>query len=122
LIITHEKGGGEPVVEWRLLKNHYFCSLHLNDVYYKGLILFIRMLAIRGNHRMRIKGLSTSMGIALTILLAGIVVQVTDYLELFGHNSVIPVIIGLAIIVVGVLFFLLLHRSSQKSSKDLTPH
>jgi len=59
---------------------------------------------------MRIRNLSTSMGIALTILLAGIIVQVTDYLELFGHNSVIPVIIGLAIIVVGILFFLLLRR------------
>jgi LPXTG-motif cell wall-anchored protein len=54
------------------------------------------------------------MGIALTILLAGIVVQVTDYLELFGHNSVIPVIIGLAIIVVGILFFLLIRRSNVK--------
>jgi multisubunit Na+/H+ antiporter MnhC subunit len=52
------------------------------------------------------------MGIALTILLAGIIVQVTDYLELFGHNSVIPVIIGLAIIVVGVLFFLVLRRGA----------
>ena len=70
---------------------------------------------------MRIKSISTSMGIALTILLAGIIVQVTDYLELFGHNSVIPVIIGLIIIAVGVLFFLLLHRSRQKNSKDLTP-
>ena len=59
---------------------------------------------------MRIRNISTSMGIALTILLAGIIVQVTDYLELFGHNSVIPVIIGLAIIVVGVVFFLLLRR------------
>lgn len=63
---------------------------------------------------MRIRNLSTSMGIALTILLAGIIVQVTDYLELFGHNSVIPVIIGLAIIVVGVLFFLLLRRGVAK--------
>jgi hypothetical protein len=63
---------------------------------------------------MRIRNLSTSMGIALTILLAGIIVQVTDYLELFGHNSVIPVIIGLAIIVVGILFFLLLHRGVAK--------
>ena len=61
---------------------------------------------------MRIKSLSTSMGIALTILLAGIIVQVTDYLELFGQNSVIPVIIGLAIIVVGILFFLVLRRGA----------
>jgi hypothetical protein len=50
------------------------------------------------------------MCIALTILFAGIVVQVTDALELFGHNSAIPVIIGLVIIVVGVVFFLLLRR------------
>ena len=63
---------------------------------------------------MRIKSLNTSMGIALTILLAGIVVQVTDYLELFGHNSVIPIIIGLAIIVVGILFFLLIRRGDVK--------
>ena len=53
--------------------------------------------------------ISTSMGIALTILIAGITVQVTDYLELFGHNSVVPLIIGFVIIAVGVLFFLLLR-------------
>ena len=51
---------------------------------------------------MRIRNISTSMWIALTILFAGIVVQVTDALELFGHNSAIPVIIGLVIIVVGL--------------------
>jgi len=45
------------------------------------------------------------MGIAFTILIAGIVVQSTDTLELFGHNSVVPLIIGLVIIVVGVTFF-----------------
>ena len=48
----------------------------------------------------------TSMGIAFTILIAGIVVQSTDTLELFGHNSVVPLIIGLVIIVAGVTFFL----------------
>jgi hypothetical protein len=53
--------------------------------------------------------ISTSMGIALSILIAGITVQVTDYLELFGHNSVVPLIIGFVIIAVGVLFFLLLR-------------
>ena len=53
--------------------------------------------------------ISTSMGIALSILIAGITVQVTDYLELFGHNSVVPLIIGFIIIAVGVLFFLLLR-------------
>lgn len=58
--------------------------------------------------------LSTSMGIALSILIAGITVQVTDYLELFGHNSVVPLIIGFIIIAVGVLFFLLLRLVSKE--------
>ena len=59
---------------------------------------------------MRIKRFSTSMGIAITILVAGVVVQTTDQLELFGKNSVIPLLIGLTIIVVGTLFVLLLRR------------
>jgi hypothetical protein len=58
----------------------------------------------------RIKSLSTSMGIALTLLLAGIIVQVTDLLEIFGHNSVIPLIIGLCIVAIGVTFFLIRRR------------
>jgi Trk-type K+ transport system membrane component len=58
---------------------------------------------------MRKKGISTSMGIAITILVAGITVQITDSLELFGHNSYVPVIIGLAMIAVGVVFFVLLR-------------
>ncbi len=58
--------------------------------------------------------ISTSMGIALSILIAGITVQVTDYLELFGHNSVVPLIIGFVIIAVGVLFFLLLRLVSKE--------
>ena len=69
---------------------------------------------------MRKRGLSTSMGIALTLLIAGITVQVTDNLELFGRNSVIPLIIGLIIIFVGVLFFLLL-RLVTKNSKGKLP-
>jgi hypothetical protein len=63
----------------------------------------------------RIKSLSTSMGIALTLLLGGIVVQVTDSLEIFGHNSVIPLVIGLCIIAVGVAFFLI--RRQKLNSK-----
>ena len=59
---------------------------------------------------MRIKRFSTSMGIAITILLAGIVVQTTDQLELFGKNSAIPLLIGLIIIVVGTVCVLLLRR------------
>ncbi len=45
---------------------------------------------------MRKRGLSTSMGIAFTLLIAGITVQVTDNLELFGllrlvtKNSKLP--------------------------------
>ncbi len=58
--------------------------------------------------------ISTSMGIALSILIAGITVQVTDYLELFGHNSVVPLIIGFVIIAVGVLFFLLLRLVARE--------
>jgi len=58
--------------------------------------------------------ISTSMGIALSILIAGITVQVTDYLELFGHNSVVPLIIGFVIIAVGVLFFLLLRLAARE--------
>lgn len=54
--------------------------------------------------------ISTSMGIAFTILIAGIVVQSTDTLELFGHNSVVPLIIGLVIIVIGTTFFLVRWR------------
>jgi uncharacterized integral membrane protein len=50
------------------------------------------------------------MGIAITILLAGVVVQTTDQLELFGKSSAIPLLIGLIIIVVGTVFVLILRR------------
>ena len=36
---------------------------------------------------MRIKRISTSMGIAISILIAGFTVQITDNLEIFGKNS-----------------------------------
>ncbi len=55
----------------------------------------------------------TSMGIAITLLIAGITVQITDNLELFGHNSYIPLIIGLIIIAVGVTFFLILRMVAK---------
>ncbi|HEY6286654.1 MAG TPA: hypothetical protein VIX20_13400, partial [Ktedonobacteraceae bacterium] len=72
---------------------------------------------------MRKKGISTSMGIAITILVAGFTVQITDNLDIFGHNSYIPLIIGLSMIAVGVLFFLLLrlitkNRSSKRNASD----
>lgn len=72
---------------------------------------------------MRKRSLSTSMGIAITILIAGFTVQITDNLDLFGHNSFIPLIIGLTMIAVGVSFFLLLrmitkNRTAKKNSSD----
>ena len=72
---------------------------------------------------MRIKGISTSMGIAITILIAGFTVQITDNLDVFGKNSYIPLIIGLSMIAVGVVFFLLLrlitkNRSARKNASD----
>ncbi len=72
---------------------------------------------------MRKRRISTSMGIAITILIAGFTVQITDTLELFGHNSVIPLIIGLTMIAVGVIFFLLLrlitkNRTAKRNSSD----
>ena len=72
---------------------------------------------------MRIKGISTSMGIAITILIAGFTVQITDNLDIFGKNSYIPLIIGLSMIAVGVVFFLLLrlitkNRSARKNTSE----
>jgi len=72
---------------------------------------------------MRKKGISTSMGIAITILIAGFTVQITDNLEIFGKNSYIPLIIGLSMIAVGVVFFLLLrlitkNRSARRNASD----
>lgn len=61
---------------------------------------------------------SPAMGVALTLLLAGVTVQVTDFFEFFGHNSVIPVLIGLAIIVVGVPVVLIMYRYA-KGKKEL---
>lgn len=58
--------------------------------------------------------ISTSMGIAFTILIGGIVVQSTDTLELFGHNSFVPLIIGLVIIVIGTTFFLVRWRVRKR--------
>jgi uncharacterized integral membrane protein len=72
---------------------------------------------------MRNKRISTSMGIAITILIAGFIVQITDNLDVFGKNSYIPLIIGLSIITVGVAFFLLLrlitkNRSAKRNASD----
>ena len=53
------------------------------------------------------------MRIALTLLLAGVVVQLTDYFEFFGHNSVIPLVIGVAIIVTGIPTILIVDRYNR---------
>jgi Trk-type K+ transport system membrane component len=72
---------------------------------------------------MRKKGISTSMGIAIIILIAGFTVQITDNFDVFGHNSYIPLIIGLSMIAVGVAFFLLLRlftklKTAKRESSD----
>lgn len=68
-----------------------------------------------------IRNISTSMGIAITILIGGFIVQITYNLELFGHKSVIPLILGLSFIAVGILFFVLrrvMRRNAKEASKD----
>jgi hypothetical protein len=71
----------------------------------------------KGNRQMRKQLASRSMGIALTLLLAGVTVQFTDLFEFFGHNSVIPLVIGAVIIVIGVPSVLLFHRYNNKGRK-----
>lgn len=58
--------------------------------------------------------MSTSMGIALTLLAGGLVTQITDALQLFGRNSVVPLLIGLAVIFIGVTFFVVRHRLAKR--------
>jgi len=63
------------------------------------------------------------MGIAVTILIAGLTVQITDNLDVFGKNSYIPLILGFSIIAVGVAFFLILrmitkNRSARRDVSD----
>jgi hypothetical protein len=77
------------------------------------------MRNIRDIRNIRNIRIGTSMRIALTLLVAGLTVQITDQLALFGQNSVVPLIIGLCIVVVGVTFFLLLHWFSRKKNTSL---
>jgi glycerol uptake facilitator-like aquaporin len=67
----------------------------------------------KGNRHMRKQLASPWMRIALTLLLAGVIVQFTDFFEFFGHNSVIPLLIGLVIIVIGVSTELILRRYNK---------
>lgn len=52
----------------------------------------------------------TAMGVALTLLAAGIIVQVTDGLNLFGPKSIVPLIIGGIVIVIGLLVVFVMYR------------
>ena len=70
-------------------------------------------MIIKGMYHMRKQLASPAMRIALTLLLAGITVQFTDFFELFGHNSFIPLVLGLGIIVVGVFIVLFMHRYNK---------
>ncbi len=72
---------------------------------------------------MRFKLPSTSMCMALTVLFAGLTVQITNNLDVFGRNSYVPLIVGLSIIAVGVPFFLILglvrkKRLARKKTAD----
>ena len=67
----------------------------------------------KGNRHMRKQLASPWMRIALTLLLAGVIVQFTDFFEFFGHNSVIPLLIGLVIIVIGVSTVLILQQYNK---------
>lgn len=62
----------------------------------------------------------TAMGVALTLLAAGVIVQLTDGLQLFGHNSFVPLIIGGIVILIGFCVVFVMHRTeaSKKGSKD----
>ncbi len=67
----------------------------------------------------KIKNINLSWGVAITLLLGGMTVQITYSLEVFGRNSVIPLLLGLSIVAVGLLFVLgifLLRRSASRSS------
>ena len=61
----------------------------------------------------------TAMGVAITLLAAGIIVQVTDGLNLFGHNSVVPLIIGGIVIVLGLIVVFVMYRMevAKKATK-----
>lgn len=68
----------------------------------------------KGKYHMRNQLARPSMLIALTLLLAGIVVQVTDFFEFFGHNSFVPLLLGLGIIVIGVFVVLFMQRYNKE--------
>ncbi len=62
----------------------------------------------------------TAMGIALTLLVAGIIVQLTAGLQLFGQKSVVPLMLGGIVIVIGLVAVFVMHRMAvaRKGNKD----
>jgi divalent metal cation (Fe/Co/Zn/Cd) transporter len=62
----------------------------------------------------------TAMGIALTLLVAGIIVQLTAGLQLFGQKSVVPLILGGIVIIIGLVVVYVMRRMevARKGSKD----
>ena len=68
-----------------------------------------------GNYMLsKIKNINTFWGIACTLLLGGLITQLLDSLGVFGTYSVIPLVIGLSIIVVGIVFFAVLGHYNKK--------
>ncbi len=60
------------------------------------------------------KSIVTLLGIALILIVAGVVTTTTDRLGLFGHNNgVLPVLLGIIVFVVGLVCFIFLRRSSK---------
>lgn len=70
-------------------------------------------LGEKTKHSMHKKAPNTAMGVALSLLAAGLIVQITDRLELFGHHSFIPLIIGFIVICLGVLCVLFLRWNAR---------
>ncbi len=50
------------------------------------------------------------MGVAFTLLAAGIIVQVTAGLNFFGPKSTVPLLIGGIVIVIGLLVVFVMYR------------
>ncbi len=70
--------------------------------------------------RIKYSDSKTAMGIALTLLAAGIIVQLTAGLQLFGQKSVVPLMLGGIVIIIGFCAVFVMHRMevARKGSKD----
>ena len=60
------------------------------------------------------KTMITLLGIALILVVSGVVTTTADRLGLFGHNNgVFPVLLGIVVFFVGLACFIFLRRSSR---------